>query len=263
MPNKFSGFASSLLLSIIALLLSHSVHAQIVNASPYSRYGLGDLQADGFITTRMMGGGGLGMGSSRDINMLNPASYADIQFVSFGSAIRSEFIKLANASTSQTDNRTELSYLFVGTPIVKSKLGLVVGLLPYSNVGYNISTTDYVDQVGSVKRIFTGTGGVNQAFLGLGGSPLKGLNIGINTSFLFGTISKTRRIEFPDSTNFFNTRIVNTTRISDINLNYGLQWKLIDSEAKKLTLGITGSLSDDIAAERSTLANSYTLFRNC
>ncbi len=44
--------------------------------SPYSMYGLGELQTQGTVKSRSMGGVGVASRSGAEINLLNPASYS-------------------------------------------------------------------------------------------------------------------------------------------------------------------------------------------
>ena len=71
-------------LLVLALLLSSSVAMLAQNAmTPYSRYGYGILQDNATSTQRAMGGVGYAMSSGRQINVMNPASYASIDSLTF------------------------------------------------------------------------------------------------------------------------------------------------------------------------------------
>ena len=51
--------------------------------SPYTRYGFGQLASMETGTNKGMGGTGIGVQGSNQINMLNPASYAVIDTLTF------------------------------------------------------------------------------------------------------------------------------------------------------------------------------------
>ena len=65
------------------LLLSIPLMAQNGTNSPYTRYGYGDLANRSFGAGRSMGGVGIGLRSSRQINPMNPASYSSIDSMTF------------------------------------------------------------------------------------------------------------------------------------------------------------------------------------
>ena len=70
---------------------------------------------------------------------------------------------------------------------------MVLGILPFSSTGYQVSNTTLLDS-NSVTNSFNGDGSVNQIFFGNGvnlinsGDTTK-LSIGINASYLFGNIN--------------------------------------------------------------------------
>ena len=51
--------------------------------SPYSKYGYGMLSDNASASQRAMGGVGYAMSSGRQINVMNPASYASIDSLTF------------------------------------------------------------------------------------------------------------------------------------------------------------------------------------
>ena len=73
-------------LAVSALLLIFAVTgtvAQNGTMTPYSRYGYGILRDRSTSTQRSMGGVGYAMQSGRQINAMNPASYAAIDSLTF------------------------------------------------------------------------------------------------------------------------------------------------------------------------------------
>ena len=76
---------SKILSALIALQLSGTlaVIAQNGTMTPYSRYGYGILKDNATAAQRNMGGVGYAMISGRQINVMNPASYAAIDSLTF------------------------------------------------------------------------------------------------------------------------------------------------------------------------------------
>ena len=65
------------------LFLPIFVMAQNGTNSPYTRYGYGDLSNRSFGAGRSMGGVGIGLRSSKQINPMNPASYSSMDSMTF------------------------------------------------------------------------------------------------------------------------------------------------------------------------------------
>ena len=72
----FTGFPSSAG-ALLVVSVSATAQTSSINAfSPYSMYGIGELQTPGVTAMRSMGGVGLGMRSTLMVNPLNPAAYS-------------------------------------------------------------------------------------------------------------------------------------------------------------------------------------------
>ena len=127
-----------ILLSSFILLSLHSF-AQEGTASPYSFYGIGNIKFQGTVENKSMGGLGI-LPDSIHVNLQNPASLSALKLTSFGVAGTYNKESLNSASSSEKARRTSLDYLLMAFPL--RKLGLTVGLMPYSSVGYKLEKTD-------------------------------------------------------------------------------------------------------------------------
>jgi hypothetical protein len=93
--------------------------------------------------------------------------------------------------------------LAFGFPVRKN-WGMVVGLIPYSGVGYEIvkdsvyTTAWNTNQ--TIRNTYTGNGGIDQVFLSNGFQVGKHFSLGVNLSYLFGSLDQNRRVTFIDST---------------------------------------------------------------
>ena len=247
-------------LFVIALLLQISdLAAQSENISPYSRYGIGDIKFKGFTPSLSMGGTGIAFSAHNMPNILNPASYSELNLVTFGAGVHSDFIRLETEDKAATENYTNLSYLNLAFPLRKDTTwGLSFGIIPYSNVDYSISVTEFINGVGTVERFYEGSGGYNQVYVGTGFKIGKSLAVGANVAYLFGNIEKVRKLEFPGTSSALNTQVSNSISISDIAVNAGLQAKLIARENESLVIGITAGLPHELSAKRNYSALRYT-----
>ena len=241
------------------LLLSLTTQAQTENLSPYSRYGIGDIRFNGLTPALTMGGTGIAFSAHNMANILNPASYSDIDLVSFAAGMHSDFIKLESNGKAASENYTNLSYLNLAFPLRKDTTwGMSFGLLPYSNVGYRITVNDFITDLGSVERLYEGSGGFNQVYLGTGFKIGKRLSVGANAGYIFGTIDKIRRLEFIGVSNALNTQVSNSLSLSDLNVNAGLQAKLISKEGENLVIGLTAGFPNKLSAKRDFNALRYS-----
>ena len=204
--------------------------AQIVT-TPYSKMGYGMLNDNVSSIQRSMGGVGYAMKGGRIINVMNPASYADVDSLTF---LWDFGIDLTNLWSKENDNNGYsfgggLDYL-TGHFKVAKNLGASFGLLPYSSVGYAYGTT-----LDNGSDSHSGNGGFNQLYVGMGYRPIKNLSVGFNFAYLFGTTANTTLITSSSSSYF--TRYM---KIRDWNTQIGLQYSLpIASGRDLLTLGAT------------------------
>src|SRR5690606_1047248 len=125
----------------------------------------------------------------------------------------------------------------LGVPLGE-KFGMAFGLYPLSNLGYDIQNPDTLDDFGAINYLYRGSGGVSSFFGGLAWEPIKGLSIGVNMSYLFGTQNRSTSVEY-DSIGFFNTRFLTTTRIRNIIFDYGVQYTARFKNKKYLVAGVT------------------------
>ena len=108
--------------------------------------------------------------------------------------------------------------------------------MPYSTTGYNI--TDYQVLDGdSIANNYIGDGSINRAFIGTGcniinqGDTLK-LSVGVNASFLFGTLERERNVVFSNST-FYNTKVQEKNALRGITFDGGIHFYQKNSVSNK------------------------------
>ena len=204
--------------------------AQIVT-TPYSKMGYGMLNDNVSSIQRSMGGVGYAMEGGRIINVMNPASYADVDSLTF---LWDVGIDLSNLWSKENGKQgynfgAGLDYL-TGHFKVSKGLGASFGLLPYSSVGYAYGG-DIVG--GSESR--SGNGGLNQLYLGVGYEPVKNLSVGLNIAYLFGTTLNTTLIS-SNSSSYFTRNM----KVRDWNTQVGIQYSLpLFKNRDRLTVGAT------------------------
>ena len=136
----------------LVMLLAIPVCAENGMNSPYTRFGFGQLSGMETGTNKGMGGTGIGVHQNNQINMLNPASYAAVDTLTFlldiGASLSNN--NLAEGSTKMNARNTTFDYVAMQFRLVP-RLGFTLGLMPFSNIGYNFSETKQVSTTTRVR----------------------------------------------------------------------------------------------------------------
>ena len=208
--------------------------AQNSTITPYSRFGYGILSDNATASQRNMGGVGYAMNSGRQINVMNPASYAAIDSLTFLFDMGVDFTTLWSKENG-TSNKAYgggLDYVTMQVPITKW-LGASAGILPYGSTGYAFGNDI---KNGSVER--NGTGSLNQLYLGAGVNPVKGLYVGFNVAYLFGTITNS---DYVTTSGGLSSLFERQMEVRDWRADIGVQYVLPISRKNTLTFGLTYS----------------------
>lgn len=237
---------------------SLSVRAQNSISQPYSEFGVGLLNKNANGILDAMGGTALAMQDPFTINFRNPASYAAFDSLSFvgdvGASIFFSTLKQDNLAQKNTYARP--SYIAIGLPVTRH-WRTSVGVVPFSTVGYDVTDSRTIDNIGDVSYQYTGNGGLNQLYWGNAFRICKGLSIGLNASYMFGTLSHSSNISFSES-NYYNSVIHDDFHVNGIYLSAGAQYFVDIKEKHRLGLGVTYSNTAYIWVKEDLLINYYT-----
>lgn len=200
-------------------------------ASPYSFYGIGSLKFKGTVENRSMGGLSI-YSDSIHINLRNPAAYGGENFavyrnenrpVTFSLAASHTQVNLKSDSGKDKLKNSSLDYFALAIPI--GRLGVGIGLIPYTSVGFKLET---LNDDGTLNERFDGDGGLNRTYLSLGYPITKNLSAGIDFSFYFGNI-KNSTIKYLYNSDGdlvqFQTKESNRSDMSGFSVNIGLIYK--------------------------------------
>ncbi len=241
--------------------------------SPYSRYGIGDLYPSQTIAARGLAGLTAAYSDGRTLNSDNPASYSDIKTYINGGMFTFDVGVSIDARTLHNNNPVLKynsvnfipSYILVGFPLNKHHLGMVAGLKPVSRINYSIES--FGRGPDSMHTIYNGTGGLNQAFVGIG-KRWGGFSLGVNGGYLFGRKEiSTNIILINDSVGYHNGSVASTGNFSGLFGNVGVQVNLKLSEKKdsltkvtsdyRLVIGAAGTLKQNINVSSDVLNETY------
>jgi len=247
----------SLIVSIVFLIINTSI-SQTLTSSPYSRYGIGDIASKGFGRNKALGNIGIGLRSPYHLNITNPASYSSMDSLSFiyEFGVNGKQTKYVTKNLNYTNNNVNINYVAIGFPITNFWFSSI-GLIPYSSIGYKIKTDSVYQNIGKVENNYTGNGGINQFYIGNSIKLFKKLSIGINISYLFGSLEQINSTTFPDDVNAFELYSDKKIKISDFCFNYGLQYSDSIKHKYGYTLGLIFDNQTKINASNSVLYTNY------
>ena len=225
-------------LSILLLLLAPGLtFGQAAINSPYSRFGLGDHQNMVFTRNIAMGGISLGMRDPGFIDFQNPASLSSRDSLSFLFEFgivgkQSELSMSGESAVSKDVSFKSLSFAF---PITRW-LGAAAGIVPYSSLSYKIEDQtiegdpEYEPDIGGIIYLYEGSGGAHKFFVGFGADVFKGLSLGINLSYLFGNLERSRSLGFVNEDYSSTIEIENETVFGDLGFDLGMQYSFLFKE---------------------------------
>ena len=257
----------ALTFSIIAFL-SLSTHAENGINSPYTRFGFGQLSSPEIGSCKSMGGTGIGIQNTNQINMLNPASYAAVDTLTF---LLDVGMSISNTNMAQdgmkiNSRNSTFDHLTMQFRLIPH-LGMTIGMTPYSNIGYDFNETRqiYNDEEGQIiaTNRYYGTGGLRQITAGLGYSPFTGLSVGANFSYVYGEIYHYVYNQYSDSNIDSRVRQYRAD-VTTYNLNLGIQYQAFVGK-NRFTFGATyqpGHAIDDDAYTIETISANDTLSRS-
>ena len=220
-------------LLIITVLTFGSIFSVVAQSttSPYSKFGYGFLNDNASSAQRAMGGVGYAMNSGRQINIMNPASYAAIDSLTFlfDMGLNYNTVWSSENGVKAKEYSGGIDYITLQFPITKY-MGASIGMVPFSSVGYSFG-----DEIVHGSNSREGNGGINQLYAGLGANVYKNLYLGANISYLFGTIINDA-YAFTDngSTSLFE-RVM---QIRDWKVQFGAQYTIDFSRKNRGTIGI-------------------------
>ena len=179
--------------------------------SPYSIYGIGDISQEGTAFNKSMGGVGLATRNRRFINYLNPAAVTARDSLSFmadfglqqsNKVYRQRSPQIPEGDLRSAHNTFNIYNFVMSFPIYRSS-AFMVGITPFSDVGYDFSSIEtdpnIIGQTGNISYDSYGTGSVYQVFAGAGVTFWKRLSIGAEAIYYFGNIDKVTNMNYSNS----------------------------------------------------------------
>ncbi len=245
------------------------------NSSPYSVLGIGDIESSSFNRFTGMASTGVALSDSRYINNSNAASLTALlpRFYSFELSERYKQVLYSGAGVIAPNNKTsdfQMRRLALAAKITK-RWGSSIGLMPFSTSSYNFTSPKVVQgTLQNIAATYQGQGGVNQVYWANGYRITKNTSIGVTSSILFGSLTKTENLETLGSTgtlittsnNFLHNYYFNFSVLTKLKLNkhwlstYGITFTPQTALHSTYTVNVTDS-STGVAIKTGTPVYGY------
>ncbi len=247
-----------LVLAFLSVIVCNAMAQSTVN-SPYSKFGVGNLNGSYLPQFRGMGNLAYGIGAVgayQNLNISNPASYSFLRLTVFDIGATTTSQTLTKGSLTEKSFNASLSHIAMAVPVTK-KSAISFGLLPYSKLGYEYRNSDQKVDNFSVDHIYAGEGGLTKAYLGYGLGIGKHFSVGVNMSYIFGNLKETNATEFTKYVGFLNSRTVNNNAVGGLNFDLGLLYVATINPKTKLTIGYTGGVKTQMNTTFSKVSTRY------
>ncbi|KAA0211539.1 hypothetical protein FBQ84_02410 [Ignavibacteria bacterium CHB1] len=185
----------SIILFVIATSILRAQTDEFEPGSPYTIFGVGELNYSNSLRTRSMGINGIGL-SGDYVNSLNPAANYDMSYTRISLNGKYSFYKYSDATSTGQDSDGKVDGLNIGIPISNEKgISLFLGFNRLSSVGYQITQIEQ-NTSGNETRFYSGKGGLSKINVGLTYKLANSVVLGAEYNYAFGNIIDSKKIDF-------------------------------------------------------------------
>ncbi|UCH64910.1 MAG: hypothetical protein JSW63_09865 [Ignavibacterium sp.] len=259
----------------IVIVSASIIHSQ--SSSTYTRNGIGDLNYTYSARSLGFAHTGVAMFNSDFVEILNPASWAELKFTKIEFSLALNGVRLSDSNESGFYTDAEFKGFTFSFPISqKYKIGFAAGIVPYSRISYKV--VEMTESTESIKSNYTttyeGDGGLSKLFMGATYKLPIGFTFGASGEFYFGKQTYSSLVEFTNSsfvsaeyeldyrsTGFGTTVGIITDNFSGLlnsetisNLNFGVSVNVISELSTDTSLTINpSSVADTITSGGTTM----------
>lgn len=243
----------------LAVVLATSASAQVsTTLSPYSQYGLGALAEQSQGASRGMAGLAYGLRNGSQVNTLNPASYSSVDSLTMliDVGLTGQITNFKENNKSVNGHTATIDYAVASFRLMP-KVGVALGILPYTNIGYTFTGSSS----SGATNYYAGDGGISQLLIGVGWEFMKGFSLGVNFSYLWGDYSKALSVY--NSDNYVNSisREYYMT-VHSYKLDFGLQYQKDLGKNDLLTAGLTLGVGHSLSSTAELINSSVNAQTN-
>lgn len=213
----------------IVLLAIASINAQAQEVSPYSRFGMGDIESPDFAASRSLGGLSAAYRSPLNINSVNPASYSFIRYATLELGLEGSNRWLSTANNKYTAGDIFIDYLAMAFPLGKNQ-GISFGLVPFSSMRYDLQSNVTDSLNNTYTRLYSGKGRTYDFYVGYSKAAVikykQVLSFGVNAAYRFGQLRYGEVLTLADNGTSLSARRNSTLRVNDLSVTAGVQYRL-------------------------------------
>ena len=197
--------------------------------TPYSIFGIGEIAKEGTAYNKSMGGTGIATRNKRFLNYTNPAAVTardSLAFMAdFGLEQKNTLYRQGDVRSG--NNTFNIHNFVMSFPIYRSS-AFMVGISPFSDVGYDISSVEkdqeIIGNTGNITYDSYGTGSIYQVFVGAGVTFWKRLSLGAEFLYYFGNIDKVTKMDYLNNS-YRSVNSGNEISINGSTGKFGLQYE--------------------------------------
>ena len=254
-PGHSFGVKLAIVISLFSLCFTKGMAQG--NFSPYSQFGVGDIDDNYYNRTSGLANTGEAYRSNRYLINNNPASLSALtnQYLVVEMGIRGSLINYygqpVDASSNQSGDIT-FRKLSIGIKLSKH-WGSSIGLTPFATQNYEFNVPADIGTVPgqTANNLFQGHGSVNKVYWANSYEFFHHISIGVDAGYLFGQLNQKNDLQnFVAGPTLIST--VTNTNLSNLYMGYGLQVYGAVGKHWEYSLGGTFSPRTDLFAE-STL----------
>ena len=240
-----------LAVGLMSLAVSLSVMAQNNTNSPYSQFGLGELSDQSVGFNKALYGTGMAIRNGRDVNPQNPASYSAVDSLTmlFDVGLSGQLTNFSERGSKVNARNAGFDYAVAQFRVLRH-VGVGVGVLPYSSIGYKyVSTIDLAngESQDKVYGTYSGSGGLHEVYLGAGWEVVKGFSLGFNAGYLWGDLD--RRIVTSSTASINTLSKLYTASVASYKLDFGAQFDVPLGKNDALTVGLGYGLGHKLGSD--------------
>ncbi len=282
--DKRTRLAFLALALMFPLTAAFAQESSVNTYSPYTLYGLGNMNYTGSTSFAAMGGTSIGFrngffdtAGDLKVNTTNPASLSSLapRSIIFDVGLTGSNVYLQQKATGATGsqvlrktsfNTFNFSNVTLAFPILRG-LGVAVNVSPYSQIGYNINIDDdsYLADLGWVRYSYMGEGDITEAKLGIGWSPFKKLSIGAEVIYMWGNIDRTYKADidhysYTGSGKYNDISAYTNEKVSRVYGGFGIQYTPVAVNKTRLTIGATYRMGGKLNAKATDYIPSNNIY---
>lgn len=209
-------------LYIILLVISFSANS-FAQGSVYSKYGLGEVRSSKFARAMGLGSNGIGFYDNDYLSIVNPASLFKIRLARFESGAQVNSYSISDDNNSSFYSGTKFSGMQLAFPVEKD-LGIVIsaGLVPYTDINYEISSIDESTVLDPHTIDFKGEGGLSRLFIASSYKLPFDFVVGASFDYYVGRSEYSTVIKFDSKSTFHNASFRKDYSYEGIGGTFGL-----------------------------------------